>query len=127
MPGTLVSLYLPVKGRSVAPSRQTWNCSSESCSRQASSGFSSFSIGTPPKGLLPFRRGPRCCAKSRQARRGTQAMVAPLPSSTTPHGEICRATRGPGLFLRDAAFLVAYLEHQTSLLVPCLAQKQATA
>ncbi|HCL77932.1 MAG TPA: hypothetical protein DIC26_19040 [Pseudomonas sp.] len=35
--------------------------------------------------------------------------------------------RGPGLLLREAAFLVAYLEHQTSLLVPCLAQKQATA
>ncbi|HAQ25901.1 MAG TPA: hypothetical protein DCQ80_08035 [Pseudomonas sp.] len=34
---------------------------------------------------------------------------------------------GPGLFLREAAFLVAYLERQTSLLVPCLAQKQAPA
>jgi len=30
---------------------------------------------------------------------------------------------GPGLFLRDAAFLVAHLECQTSLLAPCLAQK----
>jgi len=50
-------------------------------------------------------------------------MVAPLPSSTTPHGEFCCAPRGPGLLLREAAFLVAYLEHQTSLLVPCLAQK----
>jgi len=30
---------------------------------------------------------------------------------------------GPGLFLREAAFLVACLERQTSLLVPCLAQK----
>jgi len=32
---------------------------------------------------------------------------------------------GPGLFLRDAAFLVAHLE--TSLLAPCFAQKQAPA
>ncbi|KRW73602.1 hypothetical protein [Stutzerimonas nitrititolerans] len=34
---------------------------------------------------------------------------------------------GPGLFLRDAAFLVVYLEDQTLLLVPRLAQKQAPA
>src|SRR5690606_36476500 len=34
---------------------------------------------------------------------------------------------GPGLFLRDAAFLVAHLECQTSLLAPCFAQKQAPA
>ncbi|HAQ73007.1 MAG TPA: hypothetical protein DCR66_03365 [Pseudomonas sp.] len=34
---------------------------------------------------------------------------------------------GPGLFLCDAALLVAYLDDQTSLLVPCFAQKQAPA
>ena len=34
---------------------------------------------------------------------------------------------GPGLFLRDAALLDAYLAHQTSHLAPCLAQKQAPA
>ena len=34
---------------------------------------------------------------------------------------------GPGLFLRDAALLDAYLAHQTSHLAPCLAQKPAPA
>ncbi|RMI02983.1 hypothetical protein EA795_00535 [Stutzerimonas nitrititolerans] len=34
---------------------------------------------------------------------------------------------GPGLFLRDAALFVAHLDDQISLLMPCLAQKQAPA
>src|SRR3990167_73764 len=45
MPGVLLSWYSPEKARSVPPRRQTWNCVSDSSSRQASRGFSSLSMG----------------------------------------------------------------------------------
>src|SRR5690606_10192972 len=56
------------------------------------------------------RRKPRCCAKWRQARRGTQAMVNPCQVSQRRMAPFAAQPLGPGLFLRDAAFLVAYLE-----------------
>ncbi|RMH98827.1 hypothetical protein EA795_16235 [Stutzerimonas nitrititolerans] len=46
-----------------------------------------------------------------------QRQLAPFPAQPF----------GPGLFLRDAALFVVHLECQTSLLMPCFAQKQAPA
>src|SRR5690606_3762526 len=51
----------------------------------------------------------------------------PLPSPATPHGDICRATLRAGPVFVRCGLLVAYLDDQTSLLVPCFAQKQAPA
>ena len=48
------------------------------------------------------RKGRPRSEKSRQARRGMQAMVAPLASPTTTHGEIFRAARRDGpVFARN--------------------------
>ncbi|HCL77067.1 MAG TPA: hypothetical protein DIC26_14590 [Pseudomonas sp.] len=54
-------------------------------------------------------------------------MVNPCQVSQRRMAPLAAQPFGPGLFLRDAAFLVAYLDDQTALLVPCLAQKQAPA
>ncbi|RMI01958.1 hypothetical protein EA795_06955 [Stutzerimonas nitrititolerans] len=54
-------------------------------------------------------------------------MVNPCQVSQRRMAPLAAQPFGPGLFLRDAAFLVAYLDDQTALLVPCLAQRQAPA
>ncbi|RMI00342.1 hypothetical protein EGJ29_14325 [Pseudomonas sp. s199] len=65
--------------------------------------------------MLTLRREPRCCEKWRQVRRRTQVMasagrVIALPSPTRQLASFPAQPFGPGLFLRDAALLVAYLE-----------------
>src|SRR5690606_19334561 len=55
-------------------------------------------------------------------------MVVPLPSPATPHGAICRATRGAGpVFCATLRSSSLIWNDQTSLLAPCFAQKQAPA
>src|SRR5690606_30192907 len=50
----------------------------------------------PYLGSVPVSSHSALLRQCRQARRGTQAMVTPLPSSATPHGDICRATLRAG-------------------------------
>ncbi len=59
---------------------------------------------------FPFHREPRCCVKWRQARRGTQVMALPCQVPQRRMAPFDAQPFGPGLFLRDAALLVAYLE-----------------
>src|SRR5690606_41368874 len=55
-------------------------------------------------------------------------MVIPLPSPGTPHGDICRATRRAGpVFCAMPRYSSFIWNHQTSLLLPCLAQKTGAA
>ena len=73
-------------------------------------------------GSVPARRESRCCAKSRQARRRTQVMAVPLPSPSTPHGEIFRATRRDGPVLARCC-VSRHSFGTTKLRVSCLASR----
>ncbi|PTU76711.1 hypothetical protein DBO86_23715 [Pseudomonas indoloxydans] len=58
-----------------------------------------------PRVCPPFRREPRCCAKWRQARRGTQGMVVPCQVPQRRMAPFAAQPEGPGQFLRGALLL----------------------
>ncbi|TBV07068.1 hypothetical protein DNK34_09595 [Pseudomonas dryadis] len=54
---------------------------------------------------MTFQRKPRCCAKSRQARRRTPGIVFPCQVLQQRMARFFAQPAGPGPFCRDAAFL----------------------